>query len=130
METEEAVALGRGGQSVPCRRKEVRHQIEAEVHFHDETNFYTGFSENVSSGGVFIATYNLIEIGRRVHVSLSLPSGEVVEVAGRVRWMRSTRNSAENAVSPGIGIEFENLTSHAQKHIEEFVAQREPLFYD
>jgi uncharacterized protein (TIGR02266 family) len=103
--------------------------LKLEVEFGDETNFYTGFSENISTGGVFIATYNLVEIGKLIHLSLTLPDGETIEVHGRVQWVRDPRNRDVSNVPPGIGVQFQNLAPESEMYIQEFVSKQEPLFY-
>src|SRR5262245_41945817 len=42
---------------------------------------------NLSRGGVFVETHELLDPGRRVLVELSLPDGEV-EAIGRVAWTK------------------------------------------
>jgi uncharacterized protein (TIGR02266 family) len=117
------VVPGNGRRSVP------RAHLAVEVDFNDQTTFYTGFSENISSGGVFIATYNLQEIGKKISVSLTLPSGITVSVEGTVQWIREMRDSRSSDQSPGFGIQFDSLSPEAKLHIEEFVEQQEPMFY-
>lgn len=113
-----------------CRRRQPRIRLDAEVAFDDDSNFYTGFSENISAGGVFIATYNLVEIGKLIHLSLTLPGGATVEVFGRVQWVRDPRNTDVSNVPPGIGVQFQDLDPASEKLIQEFVTQQEPMFYD
>src|SRR6185503_2042673 len=52
-------------------------RVEAELGAHSSTNFYKGLSGNdvVDSGGIFIATYAIPEIGRPVSIKVSLPGG-------------------------------------------------------
>ena len=45
---------------------------------------------NLSRGGVFVRTGELLEPGRRVLVELSLPNGSQVEAIGRVAWTKRT----------------------------------------
>lgn len=113
---------------VEGRRKAPRAYLEVEVDFQDETTFYRGFSENISSGGVFIATYNLLEIGKRITLRLTLPSGAAVDVQGSVQWLRDVRDPS-SGVSPGFGVKFDDLSPEAEASISEFVTEREPMFY-
>ena len=47
--------------------------MKVEVDHQSEHNFFTGFMENISSGGLFVATYGLMEIGQRLEVSFTVP---------------------------------------------------------
>jgi len=125
-----ALAQAKALAAAESRRKNPRAHLEIEVDFFDETTFYNGFSENISAGGIFIATYKPVPIGTRISLSLSLPDEKKIEVTGTVRWVRDVRNPDESKVSPGIGVQFDELSADAQRSIEEFVEQRPPMFYD
>jgi Tfp pilus assembly protein PilZ len=101
------------------RREHDRFGVELDVTVTSEHNFYAGFVENMSVGGVFIATHQLKPVGSRL---------EPIKGAGEVRWVR-VYSEASN-VPPGMGIKFDPLAAEAVRAIEEFLAQREPLFYD
>jgi len=123
-------ALAHAQATAEGRRRSPRAHLEIEVDFFDETTFYNGFSENISAGGIFIATYKPVSLGTRISLSLTLPGEQTIEVTGTVRWVRDVRNPDESKASPGIGVQFEGLSAEAQRTIEEFVAQRPPMFYD
>jgi uncharacterized protein (TIGR02266 family) len=111
------------------RRRAPRINIHTDVSFESESNFYTGFSEDLSDGGVFIATYALRPIGETIDLSFTLPNGHIVNVQGTVRWVRET--SEENTdVPPGLGIQFDDLSDSDRAAILDFVRNRAPLFYD
>lgn len=103
-----------------------RHFVELEVGVSSESNFYVGFTENLSAGGVFVATYNMKPIGSHLDINLSLPSGEQLKIPGVVRWLRSA--SADSW--PGMGVQFDTVTPAAEAQIKKFLALRDPLFYD
>jgi len=102
---------------------------EIEVDIESDSNFYTGFSTNVSDGGVFIATYRHHELGQRLHVQLRLPGLEqAIDATVEVRWVRDQQPGSD--VSPGFGAAFIELSADARAHIERFTRHREPLFHD
>jgi hypothetical protein len=76
---------------------------------------------NVSRGGVFVQTHELIGPGRRVLVELSLPGGGQVEAIGRVAWTQYTMQSKSNAQECGVGIEFLGGASEQLGALEDFV---------
>jgi uncharacterized protein (TIGR02266 family) len=111
------------------QRKSPRVNLETEVTFSSESNFFVGFSGNISSGGLFVATYSLLPIGTRIDLTFTLPSGYVIVATGRVRWIRDIIDPDAD-ISPGMGIMFENLLDEERETIERFVVSRPPLFYD
>ncbi|MBI2394223.1 MAG: TIGR02266 family protein [Deltaproteobacteria bacterium] len=111
------------------RRATQRLPTDIEVGVHTESNFYAGFSANVSEGGIFVATYRRHEIGDRLRVTLRLPGvDDPIEAKVEVRWLRSVAPDAEGV--PGFGAAFVELAEDAHAVIERFVGHREPLFYD
>lgn len=122
----------RSGASVPpptsTRRTEPRIPVEMELGLSTQSNFYQGFTENLSAGGVFVATYVLEPIGTKMMVKLELPTGGAFEIPGVVRWIRTA--SAADDAWPGMGIQFDALTPEQEGKIREFLKFREPLFFD
>jgi uncharacterized protein (TIGR02266 family) len=113
------------------RRRFDRHQLTAEVGLRSESNFYTGFSDDISEGGLFVATYALLPIGAKLEVSFWLPNGHEVTCHAEVRWVRDPmRSDLEHHVSPGMGVRFTGLNPDHLKAIREFMAVRPPMFYD
>jgi Tfp pilus assembly protein PilZ len=77
---------------------------------------------NLSRGGVFVHTHELLDPGRRVLVELSLPGGERVEAIGRVAWTQyAMRSASSNAPDCGVGIEFLGGAAEQLRALDEFV---------
>lgn len=113
----------------PGRRQHSRFSVELDVTVSSDHNFYAGFVENMSVGGIFIATHQLKPVGEKLEFSVNLPGvEEPIRGKGEVRWVR-VYSEASN-VPPGMGIKFGTLPPPARTAIESFLAQREPLFYD
>lgn len=111
------------------RREHTRYSVDLDVSVTSEHNFYAGFVENLSVGGVFIATHQLKPVGERLRFSVHLPTLEQpIRGTGEVRWVRVFSEGSD--VPPGMGIKFDALDAASQRSIEAFLAQREPLFYD
>jgi uncharacterized protein (TIGR02266 family) len=110
----------------PPRRASPRVRMQAAVDFHSDSNVFTGFSTNISDGGMFVATANTLAIGTEVDLALTLPSGERMSVRGVVRWARRVNDDTPE-VSPGIGIQFVDLPLESAMAIHRFVATREPI---
>ena len=128
------VASGRPSESgamraLEARRVHPRHDVELEVSLESESNFYMGLTENLSEGGLFIATHLVKPIGTKVEVSFKLPHvAEAIKAVGVVRWTREYSETSDSM--PGMGVRFENIAPEHVEHIREFLAARAPLFYD
>ena len=109
-------------------RKQARVALDADIGFQSDTNFYTGFSEDLSDGGLFIATYNLLAVGADVTINFTLPDGHLVVAKGKVTWVRDFNETTPD-VAPGIGVQFEGLTETDMKSIHSFLRKRAPMFY-
>ena len=111
-------------------RQHERRPVEATVDFVSESNFYSGLSENLSVGGIFIATFATAKLGERVRIRFALPDDEApIEAEGEVRWLRVYDPDAPETV-PGMGLRFTAIDGGDLARIAEFVQAREPLFYE
>ena len=109
------------------RREKPRARYVTAVHLSSDSNFYTGFSNNVSEGGIFVATHLLRIHGTVITVEFSLPDGgPPIRVESVVRWTCDSDASER----PGMGLQFRNLRAEDRRRIEAFVVQRETLFYE
>jgi len=119
-----------GEHSQPTHRREFsRYKVELDVSLGSDHNFYVGFVENMSSGGVFIATHMLKAVGEIFELSIHVPSSEaMISGTGEVRWVREY--SERSNVPPGMGVRFIHLEPGSIEAIEQFLARREPIFFD
>jgi len=112
-----------------ARRAHTRHDVELEVSLESESNFYMGLTENLSEGGLFIATHQLKPIGTQIDVSFKLPHmADAIKATGTVRWVREYSETSDTM--PGMGVRFERIAPEQVEQIREFLAARAPLFYD
>ncbi len=110
-------------------RSHRRLSLELEVSLQSDSNFYIGLTENLSNGGIFVATHLVQPIGTVVSITLRLPNRkEPLALGGRVKWVREFSDTLE--VPPGMGIEFETISDDCARAIHEFLAARTPLFFD
>jgi len=110
---------------MPDRRSSPRVVIEVEVSMTSESNFFAGLSGDVSSGGIFVQTYEARSIGTKLDLIFALPDGPV-HARGVVRWTQEKREGVE----PGLGIAFETIEAADRARIEAFCKARPPLYYD
>lgn len=126
---EHAPRAEQSAQSPGTQRTHERVKVAVEVSMHTEHNFYTGLTENISEGGLFIATYENLPIGTTIDVELGLPDHPPIQSRAQVRWMREHSEFTED-VSPGVGVQFIDLGDDERRAIEAFLQKRPPLFFE
>ncbi len=100
--------------------------VETDIGLLSESHFYAGLSQDLSSGGLFVATYQPKPAGTEVSLYFVLPDGYQVEAEGIVRWSRD----AGPDTAPGMGIAFQRLSAEDVEAIERFCRDRAPLYHD
>lgn len=73
--------------------------------------------------GLFIATPNLLKVGREVRIRISM-GGKFLEATGIVAWRRQR---GEVGGSPGMGIELLNLSEPEMSLVGEWMAEKAPV---
>ncbi len=91
--------------------------------------FYTGFSEDIQEGGIFVATFEPKPVEAKVLVNFKLPGGQPVTARGVVHFVREY-NPLNPDMAPGMGVKFTDLLPEDRKAIERYTQSRAPLFYD
>ena len=104
-----------------------RERLEANVGATTESNFFVGFSGDISEGGVFVATYATLPLGTPVELLVTLPGGFEKTIRGKVRFVRDPMDMDSE---PGMGVRFDRLEDEARDLILRFIRKRPPLFYD
>ncbi len=111
-------------------RRDPRAPLSVEVNLESEHNFYAGIAGNVSTGGVFVATYTPPPTGSEVELDLQLDnSAERFHLRGVVCWVRSAERATDFAPA-GCGIRWIELTPVVEKAIQRFVTKRDTILYD
>ncbi|HVE83203.1 MAG TPA: TIGR02266 family protein, partial [Myxococcales bacterium] len=104
-------------------------RMQTRVDMGSDSNFYAGFSGDVSQGGgLFVATLDLVPPGTPVELRFTLPDGACVDARGVVRWVRDVLDETPE-IFPGVGVQLLELPRAAQGAINQFVARREAMFY-
>ncbi|MCB9588090.1 MAG: PilZ domain-containing protein [Polyangiaceae bacterium] len=106
-------------------------RLEAALGANSQTNFYKGLSGNdvIDDGGIFIATYQIPDMGQPLMLKVSMPGGYEFEAKAIVRWTREAPNSGADA-PPGFGAAFTEITPEGRQLVYRYVRNREPLFHD
>ena len=106
-----------------------RAPVEANLGATTQSNFYVGFSGEISHGGVFLATYEALPKDTSVRMLVTLPGGFEFECDGYVRFVRDPMDFMSES-EPGMGIQFEGLSDEARDLVLRFIRKRPPIFYD
>jgi len=102
---------------------------DLQVTVSNENSFYTGLARNISSGGIFIATDAIHQVGDIVRIRFSFPGLEKpTEVDGVVQWYRDPFSG--RAGPTGIGVRFRNLPAHIAEKIDSYLAGGEVLLFE
>jgi len=109
------------------RRRETRHACSFAVEFMHETFFFAGLTQDVSQGGVFVATYRLVPVGTVLELDLELPDGSRAHVRGEVRWVREPRDGEGR---PGLGISFLDLDAATHERIADICLKQPPVYVE
>src|SRR6185436_5550560 len=108
------------------QRATERVPVEVDIGLLSDSNFYTGLSEDISSGGVFVATARPLPPGTTVTLYFTLPDGRPVRAEGTVRWAREGKDGR----SAGMGVGFSTLDLDDRRAIADYCAKRPPLFHE
>lgn len=112
----------------PARRAMPRTRLDCEVGMETETNFFAGFAWDISSGGLFVTSFEPMQIGQEVDLMFTLPDGTKVDAVAQVRWTRD-HDGSDTSILPGVGLQFVRISDDARAAIDRFVNQREPMFF-
>lgn len=115
--------------SRPPIRRHRRIELEAHLTMRSDDNIFMGFSENISQGGVFVATPEAFEIGKVLTLHLHLPSmSKPITALAEVRWTRP--GQPDNDVLPGVGCQFVRIEGTGDEVLRDFIETREPMFFE
>lgn len=110
------------------RRGELRAALQTSVSLDSGSNFFIGFTRNISRGGLFIACEDPLRRGTEVDLLFTLPGGRRIEALAEVTWVRE-RAACGPEIFPGMGVRFVQLAEADRRAIRTFMRLREPLFY-
>ena len=115
----------------PQQRQAERHDLEIAVDLESDSNFYTGLTQNISTGGLFIATHQIKRVGDHVRLKFTLPgSPRPLEVDTEVRWIRENSSLHRSDGASGMGVRFIDMSPQDAQAIQSFIENRDSLFYD
>ncbi len=104
------------------KRRQPRHPLILKVDYRDVNKFFTDFAENLSAGGMFIATRKPLPPGTSIIVEFMLPDTALkVKTRAEVVWAR--KNTSSPSKKRGMGIKFYDLSNEDKKKIDLLVSR-------
>ncbi len=119
-----------GEENPANRRVHQRKELAVQVGIRSENGFWAGLTENISEGGVFVATNAPFDLGTEIEVDLSFKGrDESFPIPCVVRWIRPETGGG---LPPGMGLQFLHLEQDIQIRIREFIStgRQEVLFWE
>jgi uncharacterized protein (TIGR02266 family) len=112
------------------RRRFRRVSFNVRVDLRSQNNFFTGFSENISEGGLFVATEAPHPLGTVMELTLSVMGQSAKTLRGEVVWIRPP--NARGGLPAGFGLRFMGLPEGDREKLQDFVDSqvKDTLFYD
>lgn len=130
VQTAKEEAIRRASEAPPRYSDEAASvNVNTMLNMNTDHQFYSGFSENIEEGGIFVATFDPKPIDAKVVVNFKLPGGRPVTARGVVHFVREY-NPMTPDMAPGMGVRFTDILPSDKAAIEEYVTQRAPMFYD
>ncbi|MEW5742940.1 MAG: PilZ domain-containing protein [Myxococcota bacterium] len=112
------LAFARNEVNAEATRLEQRLQVELPVRLVHRGTTRREFLADLSSGGAFVRTWDPLQPGEQVELSVRPPlSFFGLTLKGRVAWARTT------GAHPGMGIEFDDKGLEARDRVEKLLAK-------
>ena len=100
------------------RRRTLRTELIVRVDYSTIDEMFSEFTRDINEGGLFIETEKPQPAGTEVTMHFNLPgTAETVSTVGRVVHV----TSGDDQLPPGMGIEFEELSSDDRSRIDALI---------
>src|SRR5437868_11307980 len=79
--------------------------------------------ENISMGGLFVRTDDLLDVGTIVRIDMVRPGWKkLLQLGGRIVTRNDAASAAANKALPGMGVEFTGLTAEQRERLQKLLA--------
>ncbi|MDP7111161.1 MAG: TIGR02266 family protein [Myxococcota bacterium] len=95
-----------------------RYPLRVRIDLVGPHGFVKATTENLSAGGLFVATKAPYPVGSRVDLVLRILHAPPMELGGEVRWVR---DAAGGGIQGGMGIQLHGVTAAQGQVIESFL---------
>lgn len=97
-------------------RLENRHRRRIQLKYGLDTAHRIGFTEDISEEGFFITTGLVEKPGSLLQFELTMSSGEIVALEGRVRWAKRVPVNLLRRIKGGMGVRIVRFKSGADTY--------------
>ncbi|MDD2582416.1 MAG: response regulator [Desulfuromonadaceae bacterium] len=85
----------------------------------------SNYSVNLSTGGMFIETDDLLPVGSPLNIEFILPKdGRVIKCSGRVSWLNAPDAIIKQDLPAGMGLQFINLSLDDMDSLRNFIKKQ------
>ncbi|MBN2725195.1 MAG: PilZ domain-containing protein [Deltaproteobacteria bacterium] len=113
------------------KRTHKRIKWVVEVNIKSSHTFFTGLTNDISEGGLFVNTYDLQELGSILDVDIILPGmEESVRLRTEVVWVKPPREMGGSDLQVGMGLKLIDPSPELSRAIKKYIRRHEPMFYD
>jgi uncharacterized protein (TIGR02266 family) len=86
----------------------------------------SNYSVNMSTGGVFIETVNILPVDTSLVVKFKLPDNDaIITCKARVAWINETGLLRKFSLPPGMGLQFLDLSLNDMHAIRDYLNKGE-----
>ncbi len=120
-----------GNSKAPKRRAAQRTAFDIHVGVATKHRLFVGLVDNISSGGLFIATDEALQTGDKIEVRFRIPDVDhEFHKQGKVVWVRPYDELGNDRnTQAGAGIKILDLSEDEQRMLNTFIANHDPLFF-
>ena len=103
-----------------------RFDVYHKVRFRSKQEFLVEYIENLSRGGMYLATTMDLETGSTIRAQIEIDGiGMPIEVEGRVAYNLESDEAYEVGRNRGVGVQFVNLSAEAKAKIDHYIRRLE-----
>jgi uncharacterized protein (TIGR02266 family) len=103
-------------------RKNIRHiRLNVQI-VPDKQEMATHFTENMSAGGMFIRTKDILPVNTSMVMKFRLPDRKIIITCkAKVAWTNEPDDLKKYSLPPGMGVQFTDLSLINHQIIEDFL---------
>lgn len=92
----------------------------------DPERVISSYSINLSTGGMFIGTKELLPIDSPLNIEFILPEdGRIIKCSGRVSWLNHPESIKNQDLPTGMGLQFMNLAMDDMNSLRKFIINQD-----
>ncbi len=112
------------GNETPPHRRHARVSVHFPVEYRFDDRLHTAYARTIGLGGCFLETTEPCPLGTDLKVRFQLPALEVMlELDGKVVYMRPRRDDAPAARGPGMGLKFRDVGDIARDTLRTYIEE-------